>query len=449
MGFRQKNEIVTAFRRASARLSADRRGATAIFTGVAFSAVLGFAGLGTEVGTWYVAKRSMQGAADAAAYSAALAAMNTSPANALSDAITEARAVSAQYGFANGTNGVTVTVTNPPASPISASLLNNTSAYQVSIAGPQARLFSKLFVSSAMTISAQAIAATGATSDNCMLALNTGAVTGILVNGYVQANLNNCSIYSNATGNNSLVVNGNSSLTANSVSMGGTDTLNGAATLTATNGVKSNQSAMPDPYANRNVQFSGCDRTSTLMVQGSQPVTVAPSVGNTMVFCGGIRVNAGGTLNLTGGGIYVMDHSDFVANGGSVKVVPGAGGATGVTIVMASSTGSSNYGKFQINGSATVQLTAPTTGPTAGIAIYEDSNAPAGTVAFTGGSNLDISGVLYLPSQNVRYAGNTSSNCTQLIASTITLTGSSSFGNSCPNNPGLLTGFGGVPQLVE
>src|ERR1044071_3927321 len=48
----------------------DRSGATAVAVALALTAVLGFAGLGTEAAGWYYTKRNMQSAADAAAATA-------------------------------------------------------------------------------------------------------------------------------------------------------------------------------------------------------------------------------------------------------------------------------------------------------------------------------------------------------------------------------------------
>jgi Flp pilus assembly protein TadG len=51
---------------------ADRRGATAVTFALSAIALTGLAGLGAEVGTWYVMKRHGQNAADAAAVAGAL-----------------------------------------------------------------------------------------------------------------------------------------------------------------------------------------------------------------------------------------------------------------------------------------------------------------------------------------------------------------------------------------
>ena len=96
----------------------DREGAVAVLLAIALSAIVGFAGLGSEVAAWYYTKRSMQGAADSAATTAAaaLAAATSSGTSVTSTQLTNAgRSVAAAFNFPNGTASTTVAVNNPPA----------------------------------------------------------------------------------------------------------------------------------------------------------------------------------------------------------------------------------------------------------------------------------------------------------------------------------------------
>ena len=114
-----------------------------------------------------------------------------------------------------------------------------------------------------------------------------------------------------------------------------------------------------------------------------------------------------------------------------------AGGATlqgtGVTIIFTSSTGS-NYADATINGGATLAITAPTTGPTAGIAMFGDRSMPTGTTfKFNGGDSQVIGGAVYVPKGTLQYAGgnNANTNCTQVIADTVTFVGNSLLKINC------------------
>jgi Flp pilus assembly protein TadG len=55
-----------------ARFSRDRRGAVAVAVAILLPVLIGFAGIGIEVGLWFAVQRQNQSAADAAALSAAL-----------------------------------------------------------------------------------------------------------------------------------------------------------------------------------------------------------------------------------------------------------------------------------------------------------------------------------------------------------------------------------------
>ena len=55
------------------RLANDRRGSIAVTVALAMTVLIGFAGAGVDFAMWETAKRDLQGAADQAAYSAAVA----------------------------------------------------------------------------------------------------------------------------------------------------------------------------------------------------------------------------------------------------------------------------------------------------------------------------------------------------------------------------------------
>ncbi len=81
----------------------DSRGNMIMIAALVMPVLLGFAGLGTEVASWYANKRGLQNAADSAVIAAAT--------NAEPDRYeAEAKAVTAQYGYADGVDGVTVDV---------------------------------------------------------------------------------------------------------------------------------------------------------------------------------------------------------------------------------------------------------------------------------------------------------------------------------------------------
>jgi hypothetical protein len=162
---------------------------------------------------------------------------------------------------------------------------------------------------------------------------------------------------------------------------------------------------------------------------------------------GGIEVTGGNlTLNANGTsvGTYIL-YGNVGACGISPYVEPSVGlcmqvgdlNAVNSTIVLTGNS-TSGYATFAsgevINtsfgysfgwGAGDVNLNAPSTGTTSGIAIFQDRNAPSGGSNTFGGINsINLQGALYFPAQNLTFAGLTfvgvgSSTCYQFIASTI------------------------------
>src|SRR5579864_1428844 len=142
----------------------DQRGTIAVMTGLCGTVIAGCAALAIDVASWQVAQRSMQGAADTAAYSAAIAYNNSGG----TTYITQAKGIAAAQGYVDGQNGATVTVNQPPAS---GGYTSSSTAIEVIIQQPQPRFLAGLFLSSNPTVSARAVATIGG-SGACILALD-------------------------------------------------------------------------------------------------------------------------------------------------------------------------------------------------------------------------------------------------------------------------------------
>src|ERR1044072_8611490 len=100
-------------RRPTATILSDRKGGAAVLFAVSLSGIIGFAGLGTEVGSWYLTKRSMQSAADSAATTAAADLAGNSSAS-YDQLLTDARSIAAKFNFIDGNGSTSVTVNQPP-----------------------------------------------------------------------------------------------------------------------------------------------------------------------------------------------------------------------------------------------------------------------------------------------------------------------------------------------
>ena len=455
------------------RVLGDRSGATAIVIGLALTGMLGFAGLGTEAAMWYFTKRDMQSAADAAAVTAAANLAGTlqrggSPIS--SQFTTDAQSVTAKYGFLDGTNGTTVSVEYPPNS---GTYSGNSNYVAVSISQPQQALLSALFLSSGPTISARAVAKGNSQSSDsgCVYALSKQSDSiDVSASGSVAMNFSGCALYDNSPASGALTLSGSATIQASAAYISGGISGSG---LTTTDGTYTGVNPVADPYAN--VAQPTCSTPSPsclitcngwtangnndLHLTNSNPsVTLRPSTaGGTCAIPQNIKMDSSGTTLNFCPGVYVF-------NGGSLLDNAGGGGATinapptatttppmsstlcpgdttgGVTLVFANGT-NGFPGSIQINAQATINVTAPTSGATAGIAIFQArSTCPTnGSQAcpglLEGGATQNITGAIYFPNNPVSYAGGSSTGgaaqCTQLVANTITFTGGSNFKNNC------------------
>jgi Flp pilus assembly protein TadG len=388
----------------------DRRGNYAVITALLAPVLIGSAGLATEGGLWMYVHQSLQGAADSAALSSAtLYGLNIN-----GNLDNQAQSVVATYGYTVGTAGTTVTVHRPPAT---GSYTGNNKAIEVIVTTQQSRLLSSIFNTGNVTLSGRAVALPGNAGTGCVLSLNLTASGGVTSKGTSDVDLDQCSVYDDSNNSSALVNGGSATIDALSVNVVGQ--ISGGSGITTSQGTFVGISPIADPYADVVMPTpGGCDYNNKTY---KTTVTITPGV-----YCNGIQLNAGAVVTMTPG-IYFIDRGSLQMAGGSTLQ------GTGVTIIFTSSTGN-NYADATINGGATLAITAPTTGPTAGLAIFGDRNMPTGTTfKFNGGDNQVIGGAVYVPKGSLEYAGgnNANTNCTQVIGDTVTFVGNSQLKINC------------------
>jgi hypothetical protein len=143
------------------------------------------------------------------------------------------------------------------------------------------------------------------------------------------------------------------------------------------------------------------------------PRDVQLDAGATLVLCPGVYVfNSGSNLTMNGSSILLAPPSTTTTPAISAACVGDLTG--GVTIVFANSAG--NPGAPTIGGSATVNITAPTTGATAGIAVFQQRTTCTGngngntgcSGLLQNGGTQNITGAIYFPNNAISYAGGSS-----------------------------------------
>lgn len=407
---------------------ANRSASVSLLVALMAAAIIGFVALGSEIVLVLADARQMQSAADAAALAAATARITGYP----NDYTQEASAIAAVSGFTNGQDGTVVTVNSPPAD---GNYANANDAVEVTISQPQTLALARVVYSGPVTVRARAVARING-GGTCLLALDNSAGGSLSMNGSTTANLVNCSAWANSVSPQAVSLVGGSILNANQVTIAGGYSTGGGSQINATGGINTNAIAAADPYANYVIPaFSSCNQTN--FSPNSNPPPASPGV-----YCNGITLRSGVALALNPG-VYIIDRGALNLAGGSSL------SGTGVTIVLTSSTGA-NYATVSISGGATLNLSAPTSGATAGLVFFQDRRAStSGTDDLGGGTGQNIIGGIYFPQQIIQFAGgnNAITQCTQIVARMIRFVGNATLRLNC-NGTGVLP-IGGVPVLVE
>ena len=183
-----------------ARLLRDEEGSWLISMTLMLPVLIGVAGLGTEGGMLFYQHRSLQSAADAAAYSAAIACSYSTDYSTCAgvDITTQAQAIVASYGYALGTG------TNQANVAATATTFGTLPAVQVTISRPQTAIFSSIFFPVLPnSVSATAVL-NSSNAGNCLLALGNTATgnnapDAIAITGNATINLNGCGVFSDST----------------------------------------------------------------------------------------------------------------------------------------------------------------------------------------------------------------------------------------------------------
>jgi Flp pilus assembly protein TadG len=406
-------------RSAISKARGDRRGAVAMIMGLSLSVMLGVAGLAVDASMWQYTKNDAQGAADAAAMSAVTSAI---AGNSSGRIASEVYSVAAINGFVRG-NGATVTLNNPPAN---GNYAGNVNAYEVIISELGPRYFSLLYTKGAPTIAARAVAlVTVSGGAGCVISLATSGAQAVVASNGAGVSLNGCGLYANSNNADAFDLSGGASFSAQSIQLAGNYKISNGARLTGT--VSTGASPITDPYASYAIpSYSGCTK-SNYSIGGGAAVTLPTSGTGVTVFCNGLAIGNGATVTVPAG-IYIIDGGSLDFGGGASIT------GTGVTFIITSHTGT-GIGYFTIDNGVSVTLTAPTTGPTAGIVLWVDKKAAAtdNPSSFAGGSSASLTGAVYAPSSSVAFSNGTSnaSACTQVVANTVSFVGGASFKHNC------------------
>jgi len=342
----------------------DCSGATVPVVALSITALIGFAGLGTEVANWYSVRRDMQGATDAAAFSAALAKSRPPGTPALITA--QAKSVTAQQGFKDGVNGVVVAVNNPP---VIGSYSANPFAIEVTMRQPQTPLLSALFIKSSPILTTRSVALLSS-SKNCMFVMNSKAPKALDMSSGAYIDMN-CGVVVNSSSNQAAAFSG----TIKTPNVDIVGNYSGSINSKVTTGV----APVSDPlyYVPPPTWLVGsCDKINYSVSSGA--VSISPGV-----YCGGITIDGSADVTALPGTYILM--------GGGLNVAGGKLSGNGVTFY---NTGNMlySYAPVQMQNGPVISLAAPTSGSLSGILFFQDRSISSSLPNVVMGS---LTGALY------------------------------------------------------
>jgi hypothetical protein len=408
------------------RLRSDRRGNVTILAGLLIVPLVGAMGVGFEITNWYMTKRAMQNAADAAVIAAST--------NGGSNYATEAKAVAAQYGWVDGSNNVTVTASNTAACPgggntcYSVTITDIVPLYLSQVVGFAGN--AKIGSAAANSLTSSAVSTKGTQPVKlCILALgSSGTDPAIRTNGAPKADLAGCDIQSN-TGS---TCNG-SNLNA---TLGLAVKTNSGCGITQYSSVP----AVSDPYSGlaSNIPANTCKsypqepgKKGPALPASNQLSGTYTWSGN-QIMCGDVQLTGNVTINNTGsagGAVLVIENGQLDSNGYTLQTSAGSG----LTVVFSGTNGSYTHAP---TGGGTFDIAAPTGGAWSGVAMYQDPSLTSGVdIAYTGNSpTWDLTGLIYLPHSSVTFSGavNKSSNgqaCFVLVVDNLLINGTANILN--------------------
>ena len=392
-------------------------------------AVIGCVALAVDVGTLWTQRREMQAAADAAAVAGDLEIYSGNASDSATALITTAaRTDSAKNGFTNGVNGATVTVNAPPQS---GPYTGDQYAVEVIVRQAEPTYLLGVLDINSVPISARAVARYSGAS-GCVYALDPNDDSKTLsLNG--SATLTSaCTVYVDSSSNDGLDVNGNAKLTATSPAtidvVGSSDKCSGGCSPTP----KTDAQAAQNPLASLPVPAEpAVVSSSTLNISAQGHAALQPGT-----YDGRISVSGGVSVTLNSG-LYYLNGGGLNVSGGST--ISGAG----VTFFnTGAASGATQYKPIDISGGSATSLTAPMSGTYEGVLFFQDpgicavsssfcgSSGPQNTIS--GGSTAAFIGALYFPNTPLYFSGGSgSTDCTELVAYIINISGNASVNNAC------------------
>ena len=417
-----KHEIPAVYRKVAPWVPSNLAAATSTVSGqvmvlicISVVALLALVAVVADFSFMQHQRNMMQTAADSAAMAGAEELK-------YGDVTAAGKADAASNGYTDGHGGISVAINNPPSAGPNAA---NAAYVEAIVSKPQPTYFLRVLGVSTMTVSTRAVAYEG-NGPNCIYVLNPSASGALSANGDVNVH-SSCGLLVDSSSSSGLTAVGNVRVTAPAIGVVGNYTASGGASFTPT--PKIGVIAASDPLAYVQPPTVGSCAHTSLKLSGNTGSASVPYQLYPGTYCGGITVTGNAWLHFNSG-TYVLAGGGMNISANTVM--------TGTGVTFYNTTGTGGYGPIAMAGNTAANLSAPTSGPLAGILFYQDRSIPstAAGSTITGNSTSTFDGAIYFPTTAVNFTGNSSATGYSIVvADRLVLSGNSSVGDNYSSLP--------------
>ena len=403
-------------------LSRDRdAGQALVVVALLMVVLIGFMGLGIDLGYLRYMKRRLQQAADAAAIAGAQELSQCGSTPSCTALRAAAQSAMTENGFTGSTlvagcgsssDSLILTVNNPPCSVSTDPHKSDNHYVEVLVSQVQPLFFSSIFGSRTVKLTARSEAGLGSGA-SCIFALDPSGSNAISVDFLASVN-SACGVVDESSSSSGLSC-FLGALRATSIQVVG-NTSSFLCTLSPSPRTHVLTPAPADPLAYLTAPSVGsCGVSSSSPYMGYNGSSSGLSISGTAtlnpgVYCGGIRLNAGANVTLNPGTYILTSPSSTSATGYGLTVDIGARvSGSGVMFYNTVRSGAGSPGPIQFVftsfGGSGVSLTAPTSGTYQGILFWQDAaNTSQAQILGSSSFNTTLQGSFYFPKAKVVFA---------------------------------------------
>ncbi len=345
--------MTTLLKKCMQSLFRDRRGGIAVSFALAVPALMTAAGVATDFAVMVRVQANLQSAADAAAIAGAreipLARSNTQQ-------VTSAARSFAAYAL-TGNSAATESSLASSKFSVHAAVIEKFTAVKVDITERWSPFFAHMFMDGVTPITVTATARFEGNNNICVLGLEE-AKRAVYLDSNARLTGNDCGVFSNSTESKGLEVKDGVTLRASIVCSAGGTSISGSATVQPS--AITDCPKVDDPLASRTPPAVGSCDHHEFKIDKNVSTSIEPGV-----YCGGIKIDASARVTFNPG-IYVIKNGELRITGEATIAGEGVGFYLTGT----------DPKEIKFDQKTHISLAAPTSGPMAGLLIFEDRKLP-------------------------------------------------------------------------